>query len=254
MLLVELRAKLAQRSHLSYIILHALLLIVPELQALGRVINLRHIQMANIFLVVLERLRVDRLVGRDQVSALLGRVFCIHLLLSFYDARRQHEFEHYALLVVEKAHKIQILRVMRLLEDELVVRNVPVCYRMLERPFEEHLPFEVPDLEQEREALVPLYDLLVDDLDQDGAEARILVEVAAGKHLVELVERDGVHDALHEVFRRLVLLVFQLVLTVLFPYLGKRRAFHDEVLRLRKKIDRVLQQVLHAALDAAQER
>ena len=127
--------------------------------------------MANILLVILVRLRVDRLVGRDQVSALLGRVFCIHLILAFYDTRRQHEFEHYALLIVKKAHKIQILRVMGLLEDELVVGNVPVCYRMLERPFEEHLPFEVPDLEQEREALVPLYDFLVYYLDQDGAEA-----------------------------------------------------------------------------------
>ena len=142
---------------------------------------------------------------------------------------------------------------MRLLEDELVVRNVPVCYRMLERPFEEHLPFEVPDLEQEREALVPLYDFLVDDLDQDGAEARIFVEVAAREHLVQLVERDRVHDTLHEVFRRLVLLVFELVLTVLLSDLGKRRTFHDEVLRLREKINRVLQQVLHAALNIAQE-
>ena len=68
--------------------------------------------------------------------------------------------------------------------------------------------------------VIALYDLIVYDLDQNGAKARIFIVVAAGEDLVELVERDGIHDTLHKVFRRFVLLVLELVRTVLFSNLS----------------------------------
>ena len=84
---------------------------------------------------------------------------------------------------------------------KFVVGDVPIATGLLQRSLKDHLTLSGPDLKKEGAAVVVLEDALVFDFEEDGAEVGLLVVVAAGHDLVELVKGHGVHHVPHKVFR-----------------------------------------------------
>ena len=95
----------------------------------------------------------------------------------------------------------------------------------MQRPFKSHHPVYGPNLQQVWYISILLQNRLVNDLDNDWAKLGILLVQAAVHHLVEIVERDLIHDLAHEFLRGRALVLFQAILSVLLLDLRQCCAF-----------------------------
>ena len=116
------------------------------------------------------------------------------------------------------------------MENKLVIRNVPVGYGCPQGLLKDHYAFASPDLEKVGATLVIQKDRGVYDLDQHGTEIRLLIVLATGDDFVEVVERDRVHDLLHELLGRPALILAKLVIIVLILHLYHFCIFHRQLL------------------------
>lgn len=173
-------------------------------------------------LLLLWNLELSTTIIEDRVDAVLN------------EACWQSELEDEGSFRHAELDDVDVLRVSVLLEEELVAAYVPVGARLAEGALIDHLAVLCPHLEEVLEVSVELKDLLVDDLDQDGAEIARIVVLATRDHIVELVQRDRVHDLAHEVLGVDWLVVLEPILGVdvrylLAIYLQGRRAVVLEI-------------------------
>ena len=99
--------------------------------------------------------------------------------------------------VVAEANDIDIRAVLGLLEDELVIRDVPVCDALNEWHLKNHHTLASPDLKQVFLAIIQSADFRVDNFDEHGTEKALFVVLATGDDFVQFVERYLVHDFFH---------------------------------------------------------
>ena len=81
-----------------------------------------------------------------------------------------------------------------LLKHELVAVHVPVVNGSGQRLFEDHLSAALPDLKQIRLVLVQLFDLIINNSNEQGAEVCTLCVQVACFELVQLAQWDFKFD------------------------------------------------------------
>ena len=108
-------------------------------------------------------------------------------------------------MLLKEVDEVDLRGIRSLLEDELVIRYVPVANRVVKWHFKHHFALLGPHLEKKWLMIIVLKDFLVNYLNKNGAEIAFFVVITACDDLVKLVKRRLILDVAHKLPGRLVL-------------------------------------------------